>query len=412
MRDFRIEVGRKVEGGGVYLAPADLLTHLHILGLSRSGKSMWLFWLIQQLIRLGKPMVVIDPHASLYKDLLNYVVGRLIGKPLVLFDPSYEARIVGFNPFQTSYADEGRKMTKAERLSQQLLRVFGMDNSDQFGNIERLLRSLFFAILDLSLSICDLKYFIYWQYEADRLELISQIHSELIKADLMDLYSSKSEFERKIGSTKNKLQRFIHPQMRRIIGLKDNNINLEQVIENKQILLCNLQASETDLVGRENMKALGTLLISELWEAFRKRTRPQEFYLICDEMQEFMTPDLAQILPQSAKYGLHCILAHQHPGQLSSSIEVAIKNAQTKILFSTEENPKKQRYFTLQRADHTRIEAIAPKIKLWKPSPTSVARYVEYATSDFLTPEEVDSRLSPLQGTRGELEVEEVDPFE
>jgi type IV secretory pathway TraG/TraD family ATPase VirD4 len=412
MRNFRIEIGRRVDGGGAYLAPSDLITHLHIVGLSRSGKSMWLFWLIQQLIRLRKPMIIIDPHGSLYRDILNYLVGRLIGRATVLFDPSYEARIVGFNPFQTPYLDEARKMTKAERLSQQLLRVFGMDNSDQFGNIERLLRSLFFAILDLGLSICDLKYFIYWQYEAERLEFISRIASELIKADLTDLYSTKAEFERKIGSTKNKLQRFIHPQMRRIMGLKDNNISLAQVIENKQILLCNLQASESDLVGRENMKALGTLLISELWEAFRKRTRPQEFYLICDEMQEFMTPDLSQILPQSAKYGLHCILAHQHQGQLSSSLEVAIKNAQTKIIFSTEENPKKQRHFILQRADHTRIEAIAPKIKLWNPSPASVARYVENATRHFLTPEEVDSRLSPLSGKASEPETEEVSPFE
>jgi type IV secretory pathway TraG/TraD family ATPase VirD4 len=412
MRDFRIEIGRRVDGGGVYLTPADLLTHLHILGLSRSGKSMWLLLLIIILLKLRKPLLMIDPHGDLYRKILAWIVAMELKREIILFDPSYEARIVGFNPFQSYYADEGRKMTKAERLSQQLLRIFGMESSDQFGNIERLLRSLFFAILDLGLSICDLKYFIYWQYEDKRLALINRLSSELIKADLTDLYSTKAEFERKIASTRNKLQRFTHPQMRRIMGLKDNNINLDEIIENRQILLCNLQASETDLVGRENMRALGTLLISELWESFRKRTRPQEFYLICDEMQEFMTPDLAQILPQSAKYGLHCILAHQHPGQLSSSIEVAIKNAQTKVIFSTEETPKRQRYFTLRRADHTSIEAIAPKIKLWKPSQASVERYVEHATKDFLTPEEVDKRLSSIEGASVKPETEEVDPFE
>ncbi len=124
------------------------------------------------------------------------------------------------------------------------------------------------------------------------------------------------------------------------MGLKENNINLDEIIESKRILLCNLQASESDLVGRENMKALGTLLITNCGS--RSGSAPASGVLPhCDEMQEFLTPDLAQILPQSAKYGLHCILAHQHQGQLSSAIEVAIKNAQTKILFSTEKEPKK-----------------------------------------------------------------------
>lgn len=52
-------------------------------------------------------------------------------------------------------------MTKAERLSRQLMHVFGMESADQFGNIERWLRAFFYAILDRGLSICDIKYFLY-----------------------------------------------------------------------------------------------------------------------------------------------------------------------------------------------------------------------------------------------------------
>jgi len=169
------------------------------------------------------------------------------------------------------------------------------------------------------------------------------------------------------------------------------------LIEQKGIMFCNLQASETDLVGRENMRALGTLLISELWESFRRRTKPQEFYLVVDEMTEFMTPDLIEMLPRSAGYGLHCILAHQDQSQLSPPIASAIKNAQTKIYFSTEDNPKKQRYFTLRKSDHTTADVIAPLMNLSHVSAEKVESYVERVTRDFLTPQEVDSLLDRPQ---------------
>jgi hypothetical protein len=223
------------------------------------------------------------------------------------------------------------------------------------------------------------------------------ISSELIKSDLTGLYSSKTEFEKKIGSTKNKLQRFTHPQMRRIMGLKENNVSLPALIDKQRSMLCNLQASEDDLVGKENMRALGTLLISEIWELFRKRRKPQEFYLIVDEAQEYMTPDLASILPQSAKYGLHLMLFHQHPGQLTRAIASAIKNAQTKLFFSTEDVPKEQRHFTLRRSHGEELECESPLMRLRPALPTRVKEHVEYMTQYFLPPEQVDARLNRPQ---------------
>lgn len=181
------------------------------------------------------------------------------------------------------------------------------------------------------------------------------------------------------------------------MGLKENNIDLAVLIERQRDMFCNLQPSENYLVGRENMRALGTFTISEFREQFRKRTKPQEFYLIVDEMQEFMTPDLVQILPQSAKYVLHCILAHQHPGQLSPAVEVAIKNAQTKVIFSTEQNPKQQRYFTLRKADHSTADVIAPLVKPYQVPQERIDRYIEEMCRYFFTPEQVDARLGTSQ---------------
>jgi hypothetical protein len=279
------------------------------------------------------------------------------------------------------------------------------------GNIERLLRSFFYTLIDLELSICDLKYFLHWSYAKERESLIKKISSDEIGAELTDLYSSKIEFERKISPTKNKLQRFIHPQMKRIMGLKENNVNLEAMIEKQRIMMCNLQPSDSDLVGRENMRALGTLLISEIWELFRKRTKPQEFYLIADEAQEYFTKDLLEILPQSSKRGLHLLLFHQDLGQLTPPLISAIKSAQTKITFSTEENPKEQRRFILRRANGKEIECEAPLMSLPFPNQKKVDALEDYHTRYFMTPEQVDERLKTSHNNSKPTK-EDLDPYE
>jgi hypothetical protein len=407
---MRILVGHS-DGKPVYLEGNDLITHVHGMGLSRSGKSMLMLFILMQLVKQRKAFCLIDPHGSLYRDLIGWLVAKCYRQPLILFNPSYEKRIVGFNPVLTPYRDEARIMTKAERLSQQLLKIFGLDNSDQFGNIERWLRAFFYTLLDRDLSICDLKYFLYWEYEPQRELLINAISSETIKADLRELFSTKAEFNRKISSTKNKLQRFTHPQMRRIMGLKENNINLPTVIEKQRSILCNLQAAEDDIVGRENMRALGTLLISEIWELFRKRTKPQEFYLIADEAQEYFTPDLAQILPQSAKRGLHLMLFHQDRGQLTPAIASAIKNAQTKLYFSTEESLKEQRHFTLRRANGETVECESPLLTLRSASQSRVRHYIEYMTQYFMTGKQVDEKLKTSLNVNTPTK-KELDPYE
>ncbi|MGA9770442.1 MAG: TraM recognition domain-containing protein [Blastocatellia bacterium] len=259
------------------------------------------------------------------------------------------------------------------------------------------------------MTVGDIRYFIYWKQKAKRDELIDKLRSESIKDQLTDFYSVADwKFKQDIESTRNKLQKFIHPQMRRIMSLTDNNVHLENIIEKKRMLLCNFQAAEDELIGSENTRVLGTLLISELWESFRKRGKPTEFYLIIDECDQFIGPDVQQILNEAAKYGLHLMLFHQHEGQIKD-IAGAMKNAQTKIVFSTEESPKKQRYFTLRQANHETIEVETPEVRDYKMSAERIERYVEKLTQYFLTCEQVDERLKTSHNEDTPTE-EDLDP--
>src|ERR1051325_31703 len=106
--------------------------HLDISGLSLSGKSTLLLWLCTQLIKYRKPFCLIDPHGKLYRKLLAFFCLFRPLLPVNLFNPSYEERIVGYDPFISPYEDEARLMTKASRMCRATLRVFGLSNSDYY----------------------------------------------------------------------------------------------------------------------------------------------------------------------------------------------------------------------------------------------------------------------------------------
>ncbi|MGA9770443.1 MAG: hypothetical protein WBV94_15495 [Blastocatellia bacterium] len=147
--DTEIHIGRNVrDGGKVYLKPQDLITHVHGQGLSRSGKSRLIQHIVQQLVKQGKAFAMFDRHGSLHCDVLSWLVAMNYQRPIVLFNPSYIKRIVGFNPFVSDYTDEARLMTKAERLVSSTLRIWGAENPNQFSNIERWLRCIYYAILE------------------------------------------------------------------------------------------------------------------------------------------------------------------------------------------------------------------------------------------------------------------------
>jgi len=391
---MRLLVGYS-QGLPVYLTDKQLRTHLHGIGLSQQGKSKLIQFLCSQLIKLGKPFCLIDPHFTLYADLLNWLAYNHYSKPTVLFNPSYWKRIVGLNPFVSPYTDVARLMTKAERLVTSVLRIWGAENPNQYSNIERWLRCIFYTILEQQLSIGNLRFFIYWHYKDERERIVGRLKSQSIRDQLTDFYSVKDwKFRQDIQTTGNKLQKFIHPQMQRIMGLRDNNINLETIIEQRQVLLCNFQAAEDELIGQENTRVLGTLLLSEFWESFRKRSKPTEFYLIIDECHLFLGPDIQQILTESAKYGLHLCLFHQHEEQIRN-IAGAMKNAQTKIIFSGEDSPKEQRNFTLRLPNHETVNVRVPEIPARHVSPDRLDAYVESLTRNFLTCDQVDERLNP-----------------
>jgi len=99
------------------------------------------------------------------------------------------------------------------------------------------------------------------------------------------------------------------------MGLTEQNIDLEEIMDGGKILLVNLAPS--DNFSHEDARLFGALLVNEFFQLAKRRdedewgNEPRRFYLYTDEFQNFVTSDIAYILDQTRKFGLHLILAHQ-----------------------------------------------------------------------------------------------------
>jgi hypothetical protein len=376
----------------VYLTDSALKSHVHGVGLSRSGKSKLIELIARDLITKRKGFCLIDPHGTLYRDLLDWLAVMDFERDITLFNPSYEKRIVGFNPFQSPYTDEARIMTKVERLVSATMRAWGTEDISQMPRLAKLIKCLYYILIEAKITIPQLDCFLEYDRVGERDAIIAGIQSRAIKAQIQQLYEGgKRSFQSFIESTGNRLQLFSHPQVRRILGTP-KCIDVRSITNNQGILLVNLQPSPDDVIGAESNRVLGTLLINELWEVARRRERPVEFYLIIDECHRYLTHDLEEMLQEAAKYGLHLFLFHQDMSQLKKAgFDGAIRNAQTKLFFSTEDEPKLQRHFILRLASQFFFDAEALNVKPFRVDAHERELLIERLTKDFLTSNEIDA---------------------
>lgn len=328
----------------IELGDRELQTHVHGIGASRTGKSKLIEWIARAMVKSRQGFCLIDPHGFLYDDLVRWLAYAQPEREIILFEPASADRIVGFNPFQER--GSGDLSTLVDRRVQATVKAWGATNTDQTPRLERWLRCLYWALMEQGYSLDAARYFLSWREKEIRQHLVRSIQSDAVRGEWEELGSIKNvqDFWSQIESTKNRLLfRFLEPlQVRRVMGLNRNNIDLVDVMENGKILLVNLQPKD-DRLSEENARLIGTLLLSQIWETAQKRQQgpggraPSAFPVIIDEFQRFLTPDVPEMLDEAAKYGIHLFLFHQHLSQLKKLDEQAygavMTNARIKAVF-------------------------------------------------------------------------------
>ena len=310
-------------------------THMHVIGSSGSGKSKFLESLIRQDLRNGQGFCLIDPHGTLYRDVLDYCAHHVLKRDIVLLNLSEPSHVVAFNPFRR--AADADVSVQVDRRIIATMHAWGVENSDLTPTLERTLRLIYTMLIEQGLSFQQAEHLIDFNARQIREQLIQNISSPLIRKEWQELQQlSPRDWRTEVLSAKNRLFRLLpSTALSRFFNPAANAVDVADIVEKGKVLLVNLAAS--DHLSSENARVFGALLVNEFFEVAKRRDASKDlkpFYLYLDEFQKFVSMDISAMLDEVRKFRMFTVLAHQRFGQLDEDLaDAVLTNCRIKAVF-------------------------------------------------------------------------------
>ncbi len=330
--------------------------HLYVAGATGTGKSKFLESLIRQDIRgwfkSKCGMLLLDPHGSLYDSLMEWLASADATRlPIVPIDLRQDEWVISYNALRRRSAADCSVVI--DNFVQAMAHVWGAAGTDHTPRFARWATNILRTLYENDLTLLEAEYLIDHLDRAARHALSQNVQDRASKRDWQFANQlTPRDFEAEIGSTANRLHRFLrNNHMRSMFGHSRVSLDLRTALDEGQIILVSL-ASAGARVSEEDADLFATLLLSDLWTAALERgKRPgvKPFYVYLDEFQRFVTPTIASNLDEARGFGLHLTMANQYPQQLLDRGEQGMRlyhsvmeNASSKAVFRlhSEENLK------------------------------------------------------------------------
>ena len=145
-------------GAPVRLSDDSRIDHLLVLGKTRTGKTTLYENMIRQDIDAGRGVLVLDPHGTLYQNVLSYChVNKRHLKRMFLVDPNEDRYRFGINYFDLPGLDLS---TRVRFVLNGLYKAFGQTPDESKILLERWGKASLRAIEPLGLTLAELYYFL------------------------------------------------------------------------------------------------------------------------------------------------------------------------------------------------------------------------------------------------------------
>jgi hypothetical protein len=331
-RPLGVSTHPAARGQAVWLPRSSFSVHAQVVSPSGTGKSTLLAqWITSEAAANGS-LIVVEPK----RDLVHDVLARLPKHrhhDVVVIDPGADGPVVGFNPLGGPREDAERR---ADSILGLLRELFGSAVGPRSADV--LLHGLYLASRLDDGSLADVGPIL--TNPQFRRRVAAQVSDPLTMAPWLAWFNNLSDSERAqiIQPVMNKLRPWTaRPAVRRLLGQAHPKFDLASVFDRPTILLVNLNAGA---IGPETTKLVGSLILSQLWEAIQRQTtlpasRRRPVSVFVDELERFTAGlDFADVLARSRGANVAWTLAHQHLGQLSKDLEAAVlSNVLTRVAF-------------------------------------------------------------------------------
>lgn len=311
----------------------DRLRHIWAIGKTGSGKSTLLENMAIDDFKKGRGVAYLDPHGDSAELLLNYIPKDRINDT-IYFNPSDRDFPIVLNPLEVTNREE------AELVVAGLMSIFTKIWANVWSaRMEYILRNTFLTLADVPDTTLE-----------DVLKILSnqsyrnKIVSKLSDRALINFWEEEfnkmpADLQKEaIAPIQNKVGQFVtSPTIRRIIGTPKSSISIDEIMNEKKILIANLSQGR---LGEDNAALVGAMLITKFQLAAMRRVDAAKetrvpFYLYVDEFQNFATDSFIKILSEARKFGLALCLANQYMAQIPEHIQKAILgNAGTMVSFA------------------------------------------------------------------------------
>lgn len=312
----------------IRLTDKDRRRHIHIIGQTGVGKSVLQENLAFQDMMDGRGFAFVDPHGDSVEALLSKVPKERV-EDIIYFNPSDMANPIGLNMFEFDHPDQ-----KDFLVQEAINMLYGLYDPGHTGIVGPRLEHIFRNCALLLMSdpaggtFIDIpKVLIDEQYMKSKLKYVTD-------QQVLDFWTKEfpasqrsNEAGEVISWVVSKFGPFMsNDAMRNIIGQTKSGFRIEDVINNKKILLVNLSKGK---MGELNSKLLGIIFVMKFQAAAMARANipeeeRQDFTLYVDEFQNFATDSFETILSEARKYRLSLVLGNQFMTQLKEEIREAI----------------------------------------------------------------------------------------
>ncbi|CRI66933.1 hypothetical protein THIOKS13320005 [Thiocapsa sp. KS1] len=336
-----LHLGLGSGGEALFLDPEHRKTHMHVLGVSGKGKSYFLEYLIRQDIRNGEGLCLIDPHGTLYHNIVAWCSEEpelVSWNKLVLFDASAPGWKVGFNPL--SFGAGADISFSVDAMVSAFSQVWGGEDTNSTPLLKRVLRCMLHALVENGLTLREAEYLITVRDEFRPLRkyITERVEDPIIRSQWLSWNEDKpSDLKARFESAQNRVMQFVSASvLLGIIGQSEDVIDFRALMDQGCVVLVNLESR--NILSDDNARTLGTLITNDLF--LKAQTRPEgsrPFYFYIDECGRFLNETIERIFTESRKRGLHLTLANQNLSQLRLAGETVynavMSGAQTKVIF-------------------------------------------------------------------------------